>query len=603
MQDNRQPKSRLRFAEGEQSEPVVPKRKPQYSKPIGTIADEGKGGRLRLSEDELGTSALEKPMKKVEKAAGKLEKARGRIPKKKAMAIARATDEATGKTVTRLHFEEQVKSPSHLMHDGLPSLSGEVHRQIGESEDENVGLKAAHGTEKSVESGVRFADHSIRAEKLNRYRAVEKAEKRLDKANIRVLQKKEGLSSNPISRWQQKRAIQKSYMATKPMTDAAGASTLHRTTSNVVQGVKNIFIQKKKSFVLGGLLFLMLSMVMNGLSSCTPMVQGMMQALVIATYPAEDADILAAEWWYREKEIALQDELNNYFYLHPEYDEYEFECDEIWHDPHVLISLISARMNDDWTVDNVYGFIDTLFERQYTLTQTIRSETRYRQEWVTHQERIVDPVTGEVTWRPYQVLEDVPYTYRTCVVKLENFDLSHLPFYVLSREGVGRYAMYISVHGNREDLFLGYPHAAPLREYTPHDIPEAYLEDETFARIIEEAEKYLGYPYVWGGDSPETSFDCSGFVSYVFTNSGVRNVGRLGATSLYGACAKITADQARPGDLIFFEGTIPGDTGISHVGIYVGDGWMIHCGKPVGYQRIDDSYYSQHFYGWGRLAR
>ena len=312
---------------------------------------------------------------------------------------------------------------------------------------------------------------------------------------------------------------------------------------------------------------------------------------------------MAAEWWYRQKEIALQEELTNYFWLHPEYDEYEFDCDEIWHDPHVLISLISARMNGEWTVNDVYGFMDTLFERQYTLTETVRSETRYRKEWVTHQEKIVDPVSGEVTWRPYQVWEDVAYTYRTCVVTLENFDLSHLPFYVLSREGVGRCAMYISVHGNRDDLFWGNPHAAELRDYTRHDIPEAYLEDATFARLIEEAENYLGYPYVWGGDSPETSFDCSGFVSYVFTNSGVRDVGRLGATSLYGACAKITAAQAKPGDLIFFEGTIPGDTGISHVGIYVGDGWMLHCGKPVGYQRIDDSYYQQHFFGWGRLAQ
>ncbi|MFR5855915.1 MAG: C40 family peptidase [Lachnospiraceae bacterium] len=189
----------------------------------------------------------------------------------------------------------------------------------------------------------------------------------------------------------------------------------------------------------------------------------------------------------------------------------------------------------------------------------MKSETRYRKEWVKHYEKIVDPETGEITWRPYQVLEDVPYTYRTCTVKLENFHLSHLPFYVLSRKGVGRYAMYISVLGNREDLFRGNPYASTLRDPGKHDVPEAYLEDETFRRILEEAEKYIGYPYVWGGDSPETSFDCSGFVSYVFTNSGVRNVGRLGATSLYGACRKITPEEAKPGDLVFFEKTISAD--------------------------------------------
>lgn len=165
------------------------------------------------------------------------------------------------------------------------------------------------------------------------------------------------------------------------------------------------------------------------------------------------------------------------------------------------------------------------------------------------------------------------------------------------------YAMYISVLGNREDLFRGNPYASTLREPGKHDVPEAYLEDETFRRILEEAEKYIGYPYVWGGDSPETSFDCSGFVSYVFTNSGVRNVGRLGATSLYGACRKITPEEAKPGDLVFFEKTISGVNGITHCGIYVGDGFMLHCGSPIGYADLRDSYWQQHFFGYGRLAK
>ena len=268
-----------------------------------------------------------------------------------------------------------------------------------------------------------------------------------------------------------------------------------------------------------------------------------------------------------------------------------------------MISLISAHANGEWKIDGVYGFLNRLFEEQYTLSQKVKSETRYRKEWVKHYEKIVDPETGEITWRPYQVLEDVPYTYRTCTVRLENFNLSHLPFYVLSRKGVGRYAMYISVLGNREDLFRGNPYASTLRDPGKHDVPEAYLEDETFRRILEEAEKYIGYPYVWGGDSPETSFDCSGFVSYVFTNSGVRNVGRLGATSLYGVCQKITPEEAKPGDLVFFEKTISGVDGITHCGIYVGDGFMLHCGSPIGYADLRDSYWQQHFFGYGRLAR
>ena len=440
---------------------------------------------------------------------------------------------------------------------------------------------------------------------LKAYRHAEKAEQALDKANVNVLYKQTGLSGNPVSRWRQKQAIRKSYMASKAAGGTARQTAAHArgVVEKAKQGAKAIFTRSKKTVVLGGALFLMMALVLNAMSSCTPLVQGGLQAFVIASYPAEDADILAAERYYKGLENELQQTLDRYAADHPQYDEFQYELDDIWHDPHALISLISAHANGDWKIDNVCGFMDRLFEKQYTLTQKVESETRYRQEWVTHHEKIVDPDTGEITWRPYDVLEDVPYTYRICTVTLDNFNLSHLPFYVLSREGVGRYAMYISVLGNREDLFRGNPHASTLREPGEHDVPEEYLEDETFARILEEAEKYIGYPYVWGGDSPETSFDCSGFVSYVFTNSGVRNVGRLGATGLYGACRKITSDEAKPGDLIFFEKTIPGEDGITHVGIYVGDGFMLHCGSPIGYADLSESYWQNHYFGYGRLAR
>jgi len=560
--------------------------------------------RLRFADDEMVNPALQKAKAKAENAAAKLTKAKMRIPKKKAMSIARTTDEATGKTRTRLRFEEKTKTaPStHTPHvSRLPP--SELHHQIGKVEDENTGVEAAHHSEETAEGMGRFAAHSYRAQKLKPYRQLEAAERRLDKANLRVLQRQEPLSSNPFSRWRQKQAIKKSYAASK----AAGGMTQRAAHLNLrqraVHGIKHMFVRNKKTYILGGALFLVMAMVMNGLSSCTPLVQGGLQAFVIATYPAEDADILAAERYYKGLENELQIQIDRYAADHPQYDEFLYEIDDIWHDPHALISLVSAHANGEWKIDNVYGFLDLLFEQQYTLTQTVESETRYRQEWVTHYEKIIDPETGEVTWQPYQVLEDVPYTYRICTITLENFNLSHLPFYVLSREGVGRYAMYISVLGNREDLFRGNPYASTLREPGKHDIPEAYLTDETFARIIEEAEKYIGYPYVWGGDSPETSFDCSGFVSYVFTNSGVRNVGRLGATSLYGACLKITPEEVRPGDLIFFEKTISGEDGITHVGIYVGDGYMLHCGSPIGYADLSGSYWQQHYYAYGRLTR
>ena len=373
--------------------------------------------------------------------------------------------------------------------------------------------------------------------------------------------------------------------------------------TEVFPWVKSVLLLVGVLSLVVGALFLLLAMLINGLSSCTPLLQGGLQALVIATYPAEDEDILAAERYYKGLEDELQQKIDRYAAEHSQFDEFQYDLARIWHDPHALISIISAHANGEWKIDGVYGFLNRLFEEQYTLSQKVKSETRYRKEWVKHYEKIVDPETGEITWRPYQVLEDVPYTYRTCTVKLEIFNLSHLPFYVLSRKGVGRYAMYISVLGNREDLFRGNPYASTLREPGKHDVPEAYLEDETFRRILEEAEKYIGYPYVWGGDSPETSFDCSGFVSYVFTNSGVRNVGRLGATSLYGACQKITPEEAKPGDLVFFEKTISGVDGITHCGIYVGDGFMLHCGSPIGYADLRDSYWQQHFFGYGRLVR
>lgn len=557
-----------------------------------------------MPERNKGSSRLhfseEKTEAKVEKAAARVKKIRTNIPKKKTLSVTRATDEATGKTRLRLHLEDKPKPvpSSHSM--GVTRLPlSEVHRQIGKVEEENTGVEAAHHGEEVTEKTARFAEHSYRSHQLKPYRQLEKAEQKLDKANLRSLQQKATLSSNPLSRWRQKQAIRKAYYAAQ----AAGGAFSQNPGIRVMRRIKLFFVRSKKTYVLGGALFLLLALLINGLSSCTPLLQGGLQALVIATYPAEDEDILAAERYYKGLEDELQQKIDRYAAEHPQYDEFQYDLARIWHDPHALISLISAHANGEWKIDGMYGFLNRLFEEQYTLSQKVKSETRYRKEWVKHYEKIVDPETGEITWRPYQVLEDVPYTYRTCTVRLENFNLSHLPFYVLSRKGVGRYAMYISVLGNREDLFRGNPYASTLREPGKHDVPKAYLEDETFRCILEEAEKYIGYPYVWGGDSPETSFDCSGFVSYVFTNSGVRNVGRLGATSLYGVCQKITPEEAKPGDLVFFEKTISGVDGITHCGIYVGDGFMLHCGSPIGYADLRDSYWQQHFFGYGRLVR
>lgn len=541
--------------------------------------------RLKFAEDEQPPAGQEAPARRMEAAAPK--PGAGRPTKRRRMEIARA---AGG----RLQTEKPRQTSSRLVHEALPQAGEEVHRQIRRVEDDNTGVQAAHETEQGAESGMGLVVRSTRRARLNASRHTEQT--------AQAIRPQAPSSSNPLSRWRQKRAIRRTYMTGQAAGETArSAAQAGGAVARAKRGVKALVARSRKTYLLAGALVALLAFVMNGLSSCAPLVQSAMQSLVIAAYPAEDEDLLAAERYYANLEKELQNELNHYASYHPGFDEYRIEADDIWHDPHALMALISAHANGEWTVDDAYGYMDRLFEKQYILTEDIEEETRYRREWVTRYRRVEDEETGEVTWVPYQVEEDVPYTYRICNVTLDNFNLSHLPFYVLSREGVGRYAMYISVLGMREDLFRGNPYASTLREPGEYDIPADVMEDETFRRLIEEAEKYIGYPYVWGGDSPETSFDCSGFISYVFAASGVRDVGRLGATSLYGRCTPIAPQEARPGDLIFFEGTISGEEGITHVGLYVGGNHMLHCGSPIGYADLTDSYWQNHFYGYGRL--
>lgn len=381
---------------------------------------------LRFAEDELTDPRLEKPIRKAEKAAVKLEKAQGRLPKQKRIAIARAADEATGKSIVRLRFDEQIKPPSRLVHEALPGVGGEIHRQIGKLEDDNTGVQAAHGAEQTTESAVRLVAHSSRAAKLKAYRHAEQAEQALDRVSLRVLYRKERLSSNPFSRWQQKRAIRRGYMTGKAAGGSAaqGAVQARGVTQRAKQGLKALVTRNKKTFLLGGALFLMIAFVMNGLSSCTPLVQGALQAFVIATYPAEDEDILAAERYYKGLENELQSTIDRYAADHPQYDEFQYELDDIWHDPHALISLVSAHANGEWKINEVYGYMDRLFAKQYMLTQKVESETRYRMEWVTHHYKEVDEDTGEVTWMV--TFERIPYGHYTIV------ETQPLPGYLLS---------------------------------------------------------------------------------------------------------------------------------------------------------------------------
>ena len=563
--------------------------------------------RLQFSDADLAEPKLEKPIKRVKKAAARADKAQAKIPKKTVVKKERGFDPATGKVKTQLRFEEvdKKKPPSKLTHavQDAPAnfVLSQVHREVRQSEDDNVGVEAAHKVEQAVESGGRLVQSAHRAHQLKPYRAAIRAEKKLERANLDALQKKAEIdspTSNPVSKWQQKQAIKKQYAAAK---HNQAAQTTAKAAENTAKAAKKAAEKAEKAgkyvwehrrgFAIAAAILLMLAFLLNGLSSCSVMMDGVGSGIAASTYPSQDADMLGAEAQYCEMEAELQRYLDTYESTH-DYDEYHFDLDTIEHDPYVLISIITALHQGEWTLDEVQGTLQMLFDRQYILTEDVVVETRYRTETDTWTD-----ADGNTHTDTYQV----PYDYYICTVTLENFNLSHVPVYIMSEEQLGMYATYMATLGNRPDLFPGSGYIGKYVEgsYTDYDIPPEALDDEVFDAIIKEAEKYLGYPYVWGGSSPSTSFDCSGFVSWVINHSGW-DVGRLGAQGLCNICTPVSSANVKPGDLVFFTGTY--DTpGVSHVGIYVGNNMMIHCGDPISYANLNSSYWQSHFYRYGRL--
>ena len=563
--------------------------------------------RLQFSDADLAEPKLEKPIKRVKKAEAKADKAQAKIPKKTVVKKERGFNPATGKVKTQLRFEEvdKKKPPSKLTHAvrDAPAnfVLSQVHREVRQSEDDNVGVEAAHKVEQAVECGGRLVQSAHRAHQLKPYRAAIRAEKKLERANLDALQKKTEIdspTSNPVSKWQQKQAIKKQYAAAK---HNQAAQTTAKAAENTAKAAKKAAEKAEKAgkyvwehrrgFAIAAAILLMLAFLLNGLSSCSVMMDGVGSGIAASTYPSQDTDMLGAEAQYCEMEAELQRYLDTYESTH-DYDEYHFDLDTIEHDPYVLISIITALHQGEWTLDEVQGTLQMLFDRQYILTEDVVVETRYRTETDTWTD-----ADGNTHTDTYQV----PYDYYICTVTLENFNLSHVPVYIMSEEQLGMYATYMATLGNRPDLFPGSGYIGKYVEgsYTDYDIPPEALDDEVFAAIIKEAEKYLGYPYVWGGSSPSTSFDCSGFVSWVINHSGW-DVGRLGAQGLCNICTPVSSANVKPGDLVFFTGTY--DTpGVSHVGIYVGNNMMIHCGDPISYANLNSNYWQSHFYRYGRL--
>ncbi len=477
-------------------------------------------------------------------------------------------------------------------------VHGFVHGKLYEVEHENVGTEGAHRSELVAESAVRHGSRYVKRQiRQHPAKAVERAESRHIKATAdyhyrKTVEEHPEMRGSALSRYMQKQKIKRQYAKQAREAAKTGAKAAEKTavTTEKLAARTVAFVKRHPVWVLLFLaLFLLLVLMQSCMSSMVTVGNGVVGAVGASTYAAEDADLRGAEAAY----CALEDELRRYLDTYEathDYDEYHFDLDDIEHDPYVLLSLVSAWHEGAWTLAEVQGTLQMLFDRQYILTESVVVEVRYRTETDTWTDE-----EGNTHTDTYEV----PYNYYICTVTLENFNLSHLPIYIMGEDQLSRYALYMATLGNRPDLFPSSPYVAKYTgDPVEHEIPEAYLADETFAAILTEAEKYIGYPYVWGGYKPSTSFDCSGFVSYVYNQCGW-DFGRLGAQGLYNISTRTSSP--RPGDLVFFTGTY--DTpGVSHCGIYVGDGWMLHCGDPIGYTYLNSSYWQSHFYAYGRLS-
>ena len=529
--------------------------------------------RQKSQQEQAAASKLrmEKQGKKVEKAKEKLAKQK---PPKKPGPVKRAGRVASG------------------------SVHGFVHGKIFEVEQENVGTEGAHRSELVGESVLRHGSRLVKR-KIREHpaRAVQKAEARYVKRTAdyhfhTAAQEHPELSKNFFARYWQKQRNRKQYQKRAKEAAKQGAKAAGKTaaaTEKLAAKAAGFVKRHPAGSVIALACILLVFLVQSCSSSLVTIGNAGAGALGATTYPSEDGDMLGAEAAYTGLEAELKNYLDTYESTH-DYDEYHFDLDEIEHDPYVLISILSALHEGQWTLSQAAGTLQTLFDRQYILTEEVVVEVRYRTETDTWTDE-----DGNSHTDTYQV----PYDYYICYVTLENKNLSHLPVYFMSEEQMSRYAIYMSTVGNRPDLFPDSPYVDRYITNPPqgYEVPGEYLDDETFAAMLSEAQKYIGYPYVWGGSSPATSFDCSGYLSWVINHSGW-NVGRQTAQGLYNLCTPVSSP--RPGDLVFFKGTY-NTSGVSHCGIYVGDGRMLHCGDPIGYANLNTSYWQSHLYAYGRL--
>lgn len=542
---------------------------------------------------------VEKASMKADKLKNKAENAKNKLPHKRKIKKERVYDEQKQKPKNRLKFEKEVK-PQQDIYKRRPlrsaagmagmQLTNKVHSKIGEAERENSAVEGAHKTEQKAERLLQFSNRTRRLISQNRKNAPYKKAARLqfkaEKAEAKAFVEKT-LADNPdlkkksaLRKFIQKKQIKKKYQQAKRAEQNAkqGAKQAKRaakTAKDVTVHIVEFIKRHKKVFAVILLIALLIAWVATTISSCAIMGTTGINSIMVSSYFAEDEDIYAAENYYKDLESDLQSEINNIERDYSGYDEYNYDLAQIGHNPYELISYLTA-LHMDFTFNDVKQPLDDLFEQQYILTLTSQTETR---------------TDDEGNEKEYKILN----------VTLVNKNISMLANTNLTDDQRELYGIYLASKGNRDYLFEDdiYSNPAVPPSYT---IPGEALNDATFRRLITEAEKYLGYPYVWGGSSPSTSFDCSGFVCWVYQASGVYPLSRTTAQGIFNQCAVVSRSDAKPGDIIFFTGTYNAGEPVTHVGIYVGNGMMIHCGNPIQYASIDSSYWSSHFYAFGRLG-
>ena len=502
------------------------------------------------------------------------------------------------------------KKPGNLAAD---ALSAKAHQSVRNADqDNNSGVEAAHFTEGSAEGAARAGSRFQYGRKLRQYKKLERLEKKANKDAVdsifaERMKSDPQAGSNLFSRWRQKQAIKKEYAAAK--AGAAAAESTAAGTAKAAQGTASMtekafqFVQSHSHIIIGiaavGLLVLVIA---GSVSSCSVLINGGGNVVLGTSYTAEDEDLKGVETDYTKLEDKLRKQIDRIETDHPGYDEYRYNLAEIGHNPYELASLLTVEF-ENYTRSQVQARLQSIFEAQYELKLEEKVEIRTRKE--TRVGYRYNPITGTGHTYTYQVT--VQYEYKILNVTLLNRGVDYVARNSgLTDDQLQRYEVTLECRGNRDDLFAGIAFATPdgagsSGEYQDYDIPGEALTDEKFRKMITEAEKYLGYPYVWGGSSPSTGFDCSGFVSWVINHCGNGwNVGRQTANGLMGKCDIIPKSEAKPGDLIFFQKTY-NTSGASHVGIYVGNGMMIHCGNPISYASIETSYWRQHYYCMGRI--